>query len=105
MKATDFLLGLAPWVLFSIVAERLGADSVGYGTALACAVSLVLAARSIKQGGPTVIETAGVITFGVLTVVSFLYRARESAGPTGRRGPSRRRRRVSSNAPALRHEA
>jgi hypothetical protein len=88
MRSTTFLLGLAPWFLFSVVAERLGAGAVGYGAALACVGSLVLTGVSLRRGRPVVIEAAGAASFGVLTVASFLVSeaARQDIADYGRGG-------------------
>jgi hypothetical protein len=72
MKSTNLLLGLAPWVLFSMIAERLGADLVGVAALVAGAGSLVLAIRGMRESGLKVIDAAGVITFGVLAAAGFL---------------------------------
>ena len=55
------LLSLAPWVVFSVVAERAG--SVGLAALLACAGSLALAIHATRHGGVKIIDTAGVVTF------------------------------------------
>jgi hypothetical protein len=72
MKQTNLLLGIAPWVLFSMIAERLGADLVGAAALVAGAGSLFLAVRGMRESGLKVIDAAGVVTFAVLAVVGFL---------------------------------
>jgi hypothetical protein len=73
MDAKMMLLGLAPWALFSVLTERLGADAVGVAALLACAGSLALAAFGARgKGGFKIIDAAGVVTFGIIAVVSFL---------------------------------
>ncbi|MFJ4963326.1 hypothetical protein ACIP6P_12915 [Streptomyces sp. NPDC088729] len=71
MRSTNLLLGLVPWVLFSMIAERLGADAVGYAALAACLGSLVLAVRGLRADGLKVVDAAGVVTFGVLAVAGF----------------------------------
>lgn len=72
MKQTNLLVGIAPWVLFSMIAERLGADLVGLAALAAGAGSLFLAVRGMRESGLKVIDAAGVITFAVLAAVGFL---------------------------------
>ncbi|MEU3062793.1 hypothetical protein [Streptomyces subrutilus] len=72
MKATGLLLGLAPWVLFALVVERLGADSVGWAALLACLASVTLILYGLRNGsGVKVIELTGAIAFAILAAVGF----------------------------------
>jgi hypothetical protein len=71
MKNLGMLIGLAPWVLFSMIAEHIGANAVGYAAALAGACSLVLAVRGAMSDGLKIIDAAGVVTFAVMSVVGF----------------------------------
>lgn len=72
MKSTNLLLGIAPWILFSMIAERLGADLVGVAALAAGAGSLFLAVRGMRESGLKVIDAAGVVTFAVLAAAGFL---------------------------------
>lgn len=72
MKSTNLLLGIAPWILFSMIAERLGADLVGVAALAAGAGSLILAVRGMRESGLKVIDAAGVVTFAVLAAAGFL---------------------------------
>jgi hypothetical protein len=69
MKATNLLLGLAPWILFTVIADHVGTSAVGYAALVACLGSLALAIRGHRSTGVNIIDAAGVVTFGVLTVV------------------------------------
>lgn len=69
MKATNLLLGLAPWILFTVIAGHVGSDAVGYAALVACLGSLALAIRGARETGVNIIDAAGVVTFGLLTVV------------------------------------
>ncbi|MCX4744631.1 hypothetical protein OG455_03685 [Kitasatospora sp. NBC_01287] len=71
MKPTNMLLGLAPWVLFSMIAEHIGAGAVGLAALAACLGSLVLTVRGTLHGGLKLIDAAGVLTFGALAAVGF----------------------------------
>ena len=71
MKSKNLLLGLAPWVLFSMIAERLGTGAVGFAALVACAGSLLLAVRGARTDGLKIIDAAGVATFGVIAAIGF----------------------------------
>ncbi|HEX4189991.1 MAG TPA: hypothetical protein VHZ06_03280 [Marmoricola sp.] len=72
MKPTNLLLGIAPWIAFSLIADRIGADSVGLAALVAGAGSLVLVIRGARADGVKPIDAAGVVTFAALAVVGFL---------------------------------
>jgi hypothetical protein len=64
------LIGLVPWVLFTIIAEH-GTLKVGSIAALVIAIGVCL--YSSQGGGrPKLIEGAAVVTFGVFTVIAFV---------------------------------
>jgi hypothetical protein len=65
------LLSLAPWIAFSLVAAHAGSQFVGIGALVACAGSLALALYGMRDGGITVIDVAGVVTFAVIAVLGF----------------------------------
>jgi hypothetical protein len=72
------LVSLLPWVAFTIVAGRAGANFVGWAAAVATAMTVVIALegrRRRRADGrrPTlkVIDGAGVVTFAVLTGLAF----------------------------------
>ncbi|MER8184923.1 hypothetical protein [Kitasatospora sp. NPDC094015] len=69
MKASTLLLGLIPWVLFSMIADRVGTGAVGFAALAACLGSLVLAVRGAVGDGLKLIDAAGVVTFGALAAV------------------------------------
>ena len=71
MKSKNLLLGLVPWVLFSMIAQRLGAGTVGWAALAACAGSLLLTVRGARTDGLKTIDAAGVVTFGVIAAVGF----------------------------------
>lgn len=72
MDAKRFLIALAPWALFALVAERAGADFVGIAALLACLGSLGLAIYGVRHGGLKIIDSAGVITFAAIAAAGFL---------------------------------
>lgn len=89
MNAKSMLLGLAPWALFSILTERIGAGAVGIAALIACAGSLILAIYGAKgKGGIKIIDAAGVVTFGIIAALGFLGSngLNEALGDFGRSG-------------------
>jgi hypothetical protein len=68
--SAGMLIGLVPWVLFTIIAEH-GTLKVGSIAALVIAVGVCV--YSSRGGGrPKLIEGAAVVTFGVFTVIAFV---------------------------------
>jgi hypothetical protein len=71
MKNLGMFLGLAPWILFSMIADHIGTNAVGIAAVLAGVGSLVLVVRGRMQGGAKIIDVAGVITFAALAAIGF----------------------------------
>ncbi len=71
MKNLGMFLALAPWILFSMIAEHIGTDAVGVAALIAGLGSLVLAVRGAVQDGVKIIDVAGVITFAALAALGF----------------------------------
>lgn len=72
MDAKKFLIALAPWLVFSVIANRLGADYVGVAALLACFGSLALMLYGMRRSGLKIIEVTGVVTFGAIAAVGFV---------------------------------
>jgi hypothetical protein len=72
MNAKKFLVALAPWLVFSVIANRLGADYVGVAALLACAGSIGLMLYGLRDGGVKLIELTGVVTFGAIAALGFI---------------------------------
>lgn len=73
MNPISMLLGLAPWFVFSLTAERVGDDHVTYAAFAACALAFVITAVSAFRGhGWKVLDVAGVVLFGLIGVVGLL---------------------------------
>jgi hypothetical protein len=76
MNPLKLLIGLVPWVLFTLLVRLPGDNTAAYAALAAAALSLVLLLATLK-GGVKVIEAGSVVTFGVLAAVAFL------GGPAG----------------------
>jgi hypothetical protein len=71
MKANNLLIGIAPWVLFSVIADHIGAQYVGAAALVAGLASLVLLVRGAVTDGIKIIDAAGVVTFAALALFGF----------------------------------
>src|ERR1700742_2510863 len=71
MKNLGMFLALAPWILFSMIAEHIGTGAVGVAALIAGLGSLALAVRGGMQDGVKIIDVAGVVTFAALAVLGF----------------------------------
>ncbi|MFC5064853.1 hypothetical protein [Actinomycetospora atypica] len=64
MSVKQILMGFLPWVVFSMVATRVGPGAVGMAALLALAVALVFVVRSVNRGeGAKLLEVTAVVTF------------------------------------------
>jgi hypothetical protein len=72
MNAKSMLLGLAPWILFSLVAERVGADHVALAAGLACVAALALTIYEAMRSSWKILDVAGVVTFGVIAAIGLV---------------------------------
>lgn len=72
MNAKSMLLGFAPWIIFSVVAERAGADHVALAAILAFVVALALTVYETMRSGWKILDVAGVVTFGIIAVIGLI---------------------------------
>ncbi len=93
MKSNKLFVSLAPWLLFTIIAGRAGADFVGWAAAVAAIATVFIAvrgrsARTIdgRRSSLKIIDAAGVVTFAAMAVLAFTgsYRLREHIVEYGR---------------------
>ena len=71
MKPYSFVLGFAPWIVFTIVAQRLAANAVAWSALLAVAMTAVALVAAARRHGPTVLNAVSLVLFGVIAVVGF----------------------------------
>ncbi len=71
MNSKKMFLSLIPWVVFSVVINRRGADAAAIAALAAAALSLVFLVKNSQQGGVKVIDVTGVVTFGALAFLGF----------------------------------
>ncbi len=68
MNSKKMFLSLIPWVLFSVVVNRRGADAAAIAALGAAALSLVFLIKDAAKSGIKIIDVTGVLTFGALGV-------------------------------------
>ena len=72
MNAKSMFLGFAPWIIFSVVAERAGADHVALAAILAFVIALGLTVHETLRSGWKILDVAGVATFGIIAVIGLV---------------------------------
>lgn len=79
MSAKSILVGFLPWIVFSLVATRVGSGAVGMAALLALAVALVMTAISVRRGeSPKLIELTGIGVFAVMGAVAVVEPASDT---------------------------
>lgn len=76
MRSNKMFLSLIPWVVFSVIINRRGADAAAIAALAAAALSLFFLVRESPTSGVKIIDVTGVVTFGALALVGF------SGGPS-----------------------
>ena len=78
MNPKKMFISLIPWVLFTIIAGRAGADFVGWAALVAGVLTLGIAVKGVSdhtadgsRSRLKVIDAAGIVTFAVMTVLAF----------------------------------
>jgi hypothetical protein len=79
VKLCHLLLGLIPWILFSMTAERLDASMAGYAALAAFLGSLALTVAGAFTDGLKLIDVAGAAVLGAATVLAL------AGGPSAQR--------------------
>jgi hypothetical protein len=72
MSMKQVFVGFVPWIVFTLVATRVGPGAVGVACVLAFVVAVGLVVRSVSRGGsPKLLEVVGAVVFLVLGAVAF----------------------------------
>jgi hypothetical protein len=78
VNSKKMFISLIPWVLFTIIAGRAGADFVGWAALVAGLLTLGIAIKGVSdrtadgsRSTLKVIDAAGIVTFAVMTVLAF----------------------------------
>jgi hypothetical protein len=67
-----FVLGFLPWIVFSIVAQRLAADGVAWSALIAVVMTLVALVVAQRRHGPKILNLASLVLFGAIAVAGFV---------------------------------
>lgn len=71
MNARKMFLSLIPWVLFSMLIQRHGANAAGIAALLAAGLAVIFLVKNGQHGGVKVIDVTGITTFGILAAACF----------------------------------
>ena len=71
MNPASFVLGLLPWVAFSVVAQRMAADAVAWSALLAVAMTLVALVLARRRHAPAFLDRVSLVLFGTTAVIGF----------------------------------
>jgi hypothetical protein len=66
------VLGFLPWIVFSIVAQRLAADGVAWSALIAVVMTLVALVVAQRRHGPKILNLASLVLFGAIAVAGFV---------------------------------
>jgi len=67
-----FVLGFVPWIVFSLVAQRLDANGVAWSATIAVVMTVVALVAAKRKHGPTFLNVASLVLFGLIAVVGFV---------------------------------
>jgi hypothetical protein len=67
-----FVLGFVPWIVFSFVAQRLDANGVAWSATIAVVMTVVALVAARRKHGPTFLNLASLVLFGLIAVVGFV---------------------------------
>ena len=72
MNKLGFVLGFVPWIVFSLVAQRLDANGVAWSATIAVVMTVVALVAARRKHGPTFLSLASLVLFGAIAVVGFV---------------------------------
>ncbi len=64
--------GFLPWIVFSVVTQRVAADGVAWGALLAAAMAAVALLRARHRHGPQILDLGSLVLFAAVAVTGFL---------------------------------
>lgn len=71
MNAKKMFLSLIPWLLFSMLIHRHGAQAAGIAALLAAGLAVFFLVKNSQHGSVKAIDVTGITTFGVLAAACF----------------------------------
>src|SRR5215218_3939985 len=66
------ITGFLPWIVFSVVSQRLAADAVAWSALLATAMAAVAVLRDRRRHGPQILDLGSLVLFAVIAVTGFV---------------------------------
>ena len=66
------ITGFLPWIVFSVVSQRLAADAVAWSALLATAMAAVAVLRDRRWHGPQILDLGSLVLFAVIAVTGFV---------------------------------
>jgi hypothetical protein len=76
MNLKKMFLSLVPWLVFSVIINRRGADAAAVAALAAAGLSMGFLVKDRQRHRAKIIDVTGVVTFGALAVVGFADRPR-----------------------------
>jgi hypothetical protein len=70
MNIKQMLLSFVPWIAFSVLAQRGGAQGATAACLVATALAILFTVRNSKTSSVKLIDLTGIATFGVMTAVA-----------------------------------
>jgi hypothetical protein len=67
-----FVLGFVPWIVFSLVAQRLDTNGVAWSATIAVVMTVVALVAARRKHGPTFLNLASLILFALIAAVGFI---------------------------------
>jgi hypothetical protein len=72
VNAKKMFLSFIPWIAFSLLAQRRGADGATISCLVAFGLALWFAVKDSKSSSLKIIDATGVVTFGLMGIVAFV---------------------------------
>lgn len=72
LNPSAIFAGFIPWIVFSLVAQRLAADGVAWSALLSAVISLAFVVHGRRVGSPTQIDIYSLVLFTVIAAVGFV---------------------------------
>ncbi|MGR6966585.1 hypothetical protein ACU610_19175 [Geodermatophilus sp. URMC 61] len=72
MTPLALVTGFLPWIVFSVVAQRLAADEVAWGALVAAVMAAVAVLRDRRRHGPQILDLGSLVLFAVIAVTGFV---------------------------------
>jgi hypothetical protein len=72
LRQFGFVLGFLPWIVFSVVSQRLAANGVAWSAVIAVVVTLVSLVIAHRRHGPKLLNLASLLIFAAMAVAGFV---------------------------------